>query len=266
MRVLMIALLLAQTMTPSDLLQRSAKATGTLTAGTYTEHYVADGQAEHIDGVKQIAGDNYTVVERAGEFVVMWGRYNGQRWHQDENGVVLLDGGFHLKTDDDAQLGASGAERKMHVIGLTPDGVDYVLDFELLDGYHEKRYYNAKTYLLDRIERPAAIIHDQDLEMNISFLFSYSTHAATQQIGPIPRRNHYRHSRGVHFSTSATALSSSSHGSVSLSSPIAPDGARTGRGRRSSGARRPRLRPFRQQAAEYQRRHRRTPSTPSRHA
>ena len=140
---------------PADLMTKAAKVIGELTPGTYVEHYTSTGSGEQVDGTRQISGDDYEVVERSGPFTYAWGQSGGQRWTQDENGTVLLASGFHQKTNDEAQLGSADAGTRMHVLGLTPGGADYVLDFLLTNGFHEKRYYSSQTYLLDRVELPA---------------------------------------------------------------------------------------------------------------
>jgi hypothetical protein len=166
MRVLMVALLsvLAMgaappaydpvAMTAPALLERADKATGTLAPGSYLRTYVSDGGGLHTDGSTKISGDDRETVERTGPFTASFGIFHGQQWRQNENGVVIRQTGFHDTEDPDANaLSHADSSTTLRVLGITHDAPQqYILEVAPLGAPRELRYYDAQTYLLDRIE------------------------------------------------------------------------------------------------------------------
>jgi hypothetical protein len=166
MRVLMIALLALLTMAaappPYDpvamtvpaLLERADKATGTLAPGSYLRTYATEGSGMHTDGATKISGDDRETVEHTGPFTASFGIFHGQQWRQNENGVVILQTGFHDTEDLDANaLAHADSSTALRVLGITHDAPQqYVLEVAPLGSPRELRYYDAQTYLLDRIE------------------------------------------------------------------------------------------------------------------
>lgn len=166
MRVLMVALLLLPTlaaaapqydpsaMTAPALLERADKAIGTLAPGSYVRTYVSDGGGLHTDGTTKISGDDRETVEHSGPFTRAFGTYHGQQWRQNENGVVIRQTGFHDTEDLDANaLSRADSSTAIRMLGVTHDAAQqYVLEVTPLGAPRELRYYDAQTYLLDRIE------------------------------------------------------------------------------------------------------------------
>ncbi len=141
-------------MTPTQLLERADKTTGTLAPGSYVRTYTSDGGGLHTDGVTKIAGSDRETVEHTGPFTTAFGIFHGQQWRQNENGVVTLFRGFHDTADPDANaLSHAASSTDMRVLGVTHNAPqEYVLEVAPIGGPRERRYYDAQTYLLNRIE------------------------------------------------------------------------------------------------------------------
>ena len=141
-------------MTPAQLLQRADKTTGTLAPGSYLRTYTSDGGGLHTDGVTKISSSDRETVEHTGPFTTAFGIFRGQQWRQNENGVVTLLSGFHDTADPDANaLSHAESSTDMHVLGITHAAPQqYVLEVAPTGGPRERRYYDAQTYLLNRVE------------------------------------------------------------------------------------------------------------------
>jgi predicted aspartyl protease len=144
----------ATSMTPAQLLERADKTSGTLKPGSYIRTYTADGGGLHTDGVTKISGDDRETVEHTGPFTTAFGIFHGQQWRQNENGVITLLTGFHDSADPDANaLAHADSSTAVRVLGVTHDAPQqFVLEIAPLGGPRERRYYDAQTYLLNRIE------------------------------------------------------------------------------------------------------------------
>lgn len=144
----------AVSMTPAQLLEHADKASGDLAPGSYVRTYTSDGGGLHTAGVTKISGDDRETTEHTGPFTTAFGSFHGQRWSQNENGVVILQTGFHDTADPDANaLSHADSTTALRVLGLTHDSPQmYVLEVAPLGGPRELRYYDSQTYLLDRVE------------------------------------------------------------------------------------------------------------------
>jgi len=144
----------ATSMTPTQLLQHADHATGDLAAGNYVRTYTSDGGGMHTDGTTKISGGDRETVEHSGPFTTSFGTFGGQRWRQNENGVVILLSGFHDTLDPDANaLSHADSSTALRVLGITHDAPQqYVLEVAPFGGPRELRYYDSQTYLLNRIE------------------------------------------------------------------------------------------------------------------
>jgi predicted aspartyl protease len=144
----------ATSMTPAQLLAHADKTSGTLKPGSYIRTYIADGGGLHTDGTTKISGDDRETVEHTGPFTTAFGIFHGQQWRQNENGVVTVVTGFHDTADPDANaLAHADSSTALHVLGVTHDAPQqYVIEIAPLGGPRERRYYDAQTYLLNRIE------------------------------------------------------------------------------------------------------------------
>ncbi len=141
-------------MTAAQLLAHADKTSGTLKPGNYIRTYTSDGGGLHTDGVTKISGDDRETVEHTGPFATAFGIFHGQQWRQNENGVVTVVTGFHDTADPDANaLAHADSSTALRVLGVTHDAPQqYVLEIAPPGGPLERRYYDAQTYLLNRIE------------------------------------------------------------------------------------------------------------------
>ncbi len=144
----------ATTMTAAELLEHADKSSGTLTPGNYLRTYTSDGGGLHTEGVTKISGSDRETVERTGPFTTAFGTFHGQRWRQNANGIIVLLTGFHDTADPDAnELAHADSSTALRVLGVTHDAPQqYVLEVAPPGGPRERRYYDAQTYLLNRIE------------------------------------------------------------------------------------------------------------------
>jgi predicted aspartyl protease len=141
-------------LTPAQLLQHARQARGSLAAGAYVrvEHIHAGGvdrtETTYFDG------DDYRTVIEGGGFTTESGSYKNQDWDRDENGIVTLDSDFRSAVDPNVLALEHPEDPKynVRVLGLTQsEPHEYVLEANPPGGSDQFRYYDAKTYLLDRI-------------------------------------------------------------------------------------------------------------------
>lgn len=141
-------------MTAADVLAKADEASGTLEPGRYVE--IEKDHAGGLDTVttRHTSGDNYVETDTTGPFTTAFGAYQGQHWRQDANGVVVLVNRFRAKTDPNVLAWEHPADPAsgIRVLGVTGESPqEYVLEANPRGGYDQFRYYNASTFLLDRI-------------------------------------------------------------------------------------------------------------------
>lgn len=145
------------TLTPMKLFELNRHAVGSVQPGAYrivarTES--STGDVSMAEAYKD--GPDYRVIERHGDLIRSFGSYHGQGWNQDANGLVTRSTNVFeeldpfvasLRKPDEA---ASGVK----VLGLTTgDDPQFVVEIAPESGLLERRYYDAKTYLLTKRER-----------------------------------------------------------------------------------------------------------------
>jgi Aspartyl protease len=150
----------AQTLAPAtisltDLLRRARKAEGVLSEGAYhiVMRSVVDGETTVEDTYVDARG--YKTVETAAGFSSSWGEFQGQGWYQNSNGFVQRSSGVYGEHDplENAvrQLGTEAGSATL--LGITVDTpAMYVVELSPNAQLSERRYYDAETYLLRRIE------------------------------------------------------------------------------------------------------------------
>lgn len=136
-------------LTPVLLLQKADAAEGTLEPGSYAIAERTHGSTE-TEIVTRVQGADRMTTERTGPFRIAYGEYKGQRWSQDENGIVRYTTRVPKIAKALAHPGdpASGVQ----LLGLTQSNPqEYALDVHPADAIEQIRYYNARTFLLDRV-------------------------------------------------------------------------------------------------------------------
>lgn len=143
--------------TVHELLSKSRAASGKLLRGGY--HIVAsetgDGTSGTIDALEN--GDDYITVVRDGPFTYSYGSSGGTEWSANENGVVTTSPGDDTVAPNPyavfMQTLAEKDNEDARVLGITKtEPLAIVLDFKPRGGLEERRFYDAKTYLLRRVE------------------------------------------------------------------------------------------------------------------
>ncbi|HLJ85158.1 MAG TPA: aspartyl protease family protein, partial [Candidatus Eremiobacteraceae bacterium] len=100
------------------------------------------------------AGEDYRDAFTLGPVTTQSGRYHGQRWRVNENGIVVYEIGVHKKNEIDAQALRSATNAPttgVTLAGEVQQPVDaYVLKVNPPNGRLEWLYIDKKTSLLDR--------------------------------------------------------------------------------------------------------------------
>ncbi len=144
-------------LTTADLFERIGRASEGLSKGAY--HVVARTVSSRGDvSLTEMFwnGDDYKItVRQAGSFTESFGEYRETQWRQDENGIVVRSSSFAGQSDPFAfALGRNhDAVDAVKLLGLTKDPVpEYVVDVTPKRDFEQRRYYDARTYLLSRVE------------------------------------------------------------------------------------------------------------------
>ncbi len=143
-------------MTAVALLAKAHDARGARAPGSYMETWADhDGGVDYTETTLASGDDFRTTITGAG-FSRAYGVYHGQHWNSDENGVVTLRTEFREQSDPNvlAIRHADDPKYRVTVLGLTQSQPqEYVLDVNPPDGIDEHLYYDAHTFLLDRVVR-----------------------------------------------------------------------------------------------------------------
>lgn len=152
----------AETYTPTRLtaeavFAKAVAARGRLKHGAYhrVEETTRSGGTVHIDAYE--GEGKYVETQREGPFTIAYGIDGDTEWDQDENGAVTFESGFHVSDDPfNAAIDAKPktvADSPVKVLGITGgDPACIVVEVTPQKGLVQHRYYDAKTFLLRRIE------------------------------------------------------------------------------------------------------------------
>ena len=147
--------------TPSDitapeLFKRTDHALESLFKGAY--HVVARTLSNQ--GAVTLAemawnGNDYKTTVRQAEFTSSFGENRGTKWRQDANGIVMRSLSF-VGQDDPFSFALNRNQDTIvavKLLGLTNGSApEYVVEVTPLRDFEQWRYYDAKTYLLSRVE------------------------------------------------------------------------------------------------------------------
>jgi Aspartyl protease len=143
-------------LTADEIFAKAAAARGHLKPGAYhrVSEFVRGDSTVHIDVYEH--GSDYVESEREGDYTSSFGMHDGVSWEQDENGAVTSVSGFH-DTDDPFAVALSRpkntAGSPIRVLGITTSTPEcFVVEVAPSPGLIQRRYYDAKTFLLRRIE------------------------------------------------------------------------------------------------------------------
>jgi len=147
----MIALVLAATMlTPMQVLDEARAAYGQLAHGAYRieERETAFGGTITFERVQD--GANYQETVHNGDFTTAAGYLDGTAWRQNPNGIVVLRNRRPI-TSDPYLLALSTPDSGNQLRVLDTNG-EIVLEITPRKGLVQRRYYDPKTFLLQRVE------------------------------------------------------------------------------------------------------------------
>lgn len=169
--VLLMVQYLPTDLSAPDIVAKGRTARGTLAPGRYViVERIRGGGIERVR-TTHIDGNNSMAVVQSGTFTTASGVYNGQGWNQDENGLVLLRSDFRRFADPNnlALLHPEDRANGVRVLGLTAtQPQEYVVEVNPPGGSDQYRYYDAKTFLLDRF-----VTFDADMHQHVTEFSDY---------------------------------------------------------------------------------------------
>lgn len=144
---------LPSALTPEQVLSKARAARGHLKSGAYHAVYerTRGGTTTAIDVYED--DRNYVQTNHEGDYTWSEGSYGGTQWEEDENGVVTLPTGFSETANPflSALSQPKSASSSMRVLGVTTDQpACVVLELAPQAGLLQRRYYDAKTFVLRR--------------------------------------------------------------------------------------------------------------------
>jgi len=166
--LLMVGYLPANLSAP-EIVARGRTARGTLANGRYVIVDRIRGGGMDRTRTTRIDGANSIAIVQNGQYVTASGVYNGQGWNQDENGLVLIRSDFRRFVDPNnvALLHPEDPVNQVRVLGLTQSQPqEYVIEANPPGGSDQYRYYDAKTFLLDRFVTLDADMHQHVTEFS----------------------------------------------------------------------------------------------------
>ncbi|HEY8315056.1 MAG TPA: aspartyl protease family protein [Candidatus Baltobacteraceae bacterium] len=141
--------------TAGSILAKARSARGELAPGTYRRVTRTSGNGTVSQTEAYESGGDYVATERSGDFTTAYGSYRGDDWFENANGTVTVESGFHQREDPYAATlrAVDKTSDPIAVLGKTTvDPICYVLQLTPRHGLVQRRYYDASTYLLRRVE------------------------------------------------------------------------------------------------------------------
>lgn len=140
----------------AQLFERNAHSQGTFETGVY--HSVSRSVSARGDvWISETfrSGRDYRTTVTEGGYRWASGSYQGRKWHADANGMVMPSANFPAQADPflAALRRSADPSSGVELLGITAGATAaYVVDVRPRKGLTERRYYDAQTYLLNRIE------------------------------------------------------------------------------------------------------------------
>lgn len=173
------------TLTAATIFQRARAAYGTRQPGTSKEvDLIVGGGVTQTRTTLSDGTDTVTTVQD-GDFTSAYGIYHKQNWVQNDNGVVTLESNFRLKVDpnDLALQHPEDPKYNVRVLGITQnEPKEFVVELNPADGFDQLRYYDAQTFLLDRIvsftrDRHRHVVEFGDYRKSFGVMRAFTMHS-----------------------------------------------------------------------------------------
>lgn len=143
-------------LTAQQVLEKAAAARGGVKAGAYRRVYTITGSNGTVARREVVESkDDYVVTIHDGDFSTAYGETHGVGWEQDENGSVRTEADYRDAENPyvTSMREIEKADSGVKVLGVTTaDPASIVLEVRPHAGLLQRRYYDAKTFLLQRIE------------------------------------------------------------------------------------------------------------------
>lgn len=142
----------------SDIFAKARAAAGVLAPGSYRSVRRIEGGGIVTTSVTLERGGDYVTTTQSGDFSTAAGSSSGQRWGRDENGIVLLHTGVRddlARTLQQAVDNPADPASHIRVLGVTSQSPSYVVELQPDPEIHQKRYYDATTFLMTRLDNIA---------------------------------------------------------------------------------------------------------------
>ena len=151
-------------LTPAQVLDRAERARGAATVGAYHEITRTINGERTIVSDALVDGDDYIETSSDGPIVRSSGTFHGIDWERNPNGVVVRMTDFAAAADpfraalEAPATPSSGAK----VLGITSgEAPQIVLEVRPREALLQRRYYDAQTFLLQRVETQSYDGHTQ---------------------------------------------------------------------------------------------------------
>jgi outer membrane lipoprotein-sorting protein len=145
---------LPATLTPQQVLAKAQAARGHLQSGAYHTVYEKTRGGSTITVDLYESGPSYVETYHEGDYTWSDGSDDGVQWRADENGVVTRMSGFAVSDNPfTTSLNRGSAEQaSVHVLGMTTGSpACIVLELTPQPGLTQRRYYDAKSFLLRKV-------------------------------------------------------------------------------------------------------------------
>lgn len=140
----------------AKLLELNRQSLGAFVSGAYRESAQSVSSSGETWSEQSLwDGSDYRATVTQGDFTWSYGMYRGRAWHQDSNGLVMPSSGLVAETDPFATALRKAEEptNSVKLLGMTPEAPpEYVVEVTPSNGLDERRYYDAQSYLLVRVE------------------------------------------------------------------------------------------------------------------
>lgn len=167
----------------SDLYAKVRTARGLLAPGSYVQHRKIHRGEVDLTSTTYRDGADWVTTTEGGGYTTSSGGFHGQTWWRDDNGIVIRDSNFDARDNQNTVAFLRPAiDPNVKLLGVTSDTHQLVVEAKPPGGVDEYRYYNAATYLLERIvrfgyDRYRSVTDYSDYRDTFGFMMPYKVHS-----------------------------------------------------------------------------------------